>query len=64
MEAKLYAALDTSHMMVGVDNEDEIQPDMTTQSSSIVIEENEGLELKMPGEENETDEDEVNNDEE
>ena len=56
--------MDTSHMIVAEDNEDEIQPDMTTQSSFIVIEENEGLELKMPGEENETDEDEVNNDEE
>ena len=40
------------------------KPTSTSVLQNIVIEENEGLELKMPGEENETDEDEVNNDEE
>ena len=61
MADKLYASLDTSHMMVAEDNENEIQPDMTTQASSSVIEEDgdEGLELKMPGEESDSDEDEV-----
>ena len=55
--------MDTSHMIVAEDNEDEIQPDMTTQSSSITLEENEGLEFKLPGEENENDENEVDDEE-